>query len=83
MSREALDAFRNKVEKTPVLREKLLSTLANATMVVAAEAGFSITLEEARDDFTEADTELNDERLEAIAGGLLQMPFARSDDTPT
>lgn len=83
MSRAALDAFRNKVEETPALREKLLIARAKATVQVAAEAGFSITLQEARDDFTCAGTELNDERLEAIAGGLLQMPFARSDDTPT
>jgi predicted ribosomally synthesized peptide with nif11-like leader len=83
MSQEALNAFRRKVEEMPALREKLQSARAKATMVVAAEEGFAISLEEARDDFTKADTELNDERLESIAGGLLQMPFARGDDTPT
>ncbi len=83
MSQEALDAFRRQLDETPSLREKLLNAQAKATVEVAAEAGFSITHEEAHDDFSKADTELNDERLEAIAGGLLQMPFVREDDTAT
>jgi predicted ribosomally synthesized peptide with nif11-like leader len=82
MSWESLDAFRKKLEETPELREKLLSARAKATMQVAAEEGFTITLLEARDEVTKWYTELDDEHLEAVAGGILQIPWTRGDETP-
>ena len=67
----------------PAFFKKLLFARAKATMEVVAEAGVNTTIEEARGYFAKADTELNEERLEAIAGGLLQMPFVTGDDTLT
>lgn len=74
--------FRTKVEQDPELRERLLAARAEATVKVAADAGFTITTEEARREFPTVTEDLSDDRLEAIAGGLLDMPFALDELPP-
>lgn len=74
--------FVKKVQDDLVLREKVLNARAKATVKVAAAAGFAISLDEARRELPVAPTDISDEQLEAIAGGLLDMPFAHPDYPP-
>ena len=69
MSEEQLKAFLEKVKADTSLQEKLKAASdANAASAIAKEAGFSISA----DEFTKAQsTELSDEELEGVAGGLL------------
>ena len=48
--------------------------------MIGASAGFNFTAQEVLSSVDEASTELSDEQLEAVAGGLLEMPFALDDD---
>ena len=75
MTTESLEAFIRMVQVDPELFEKLTMARAAATVEVAAAAGFDFTLDEARAAIDETASELNDERLEAVAAGLLRTPF--------
>ena len=79
MTIESLEAFTRMVQVDPELFEKLTLARAAATVEVAAAAGFDFTLDEARAAIEETSSELNDERLEAVAAGLLRthLPVAR------
>ena len=80
MSTEDLRAFRRRVQVESLLHEALKRARAEATVAVGASAGFTFTAEEVLSSVEEASTELGDEQLEAVAGGLLKMPFALDDD---
>ncbi len=80
MSSDDLRAFRRRVQVDSPLHEALKRARAEATVAVGASAGFKFTAEEVLSSVDEASTELSDEQLEAVAGGLLEMPFALDDD---
>ncbi len=80
MSSEDLRTFRRRVQVDSLLHEALKRARAEATVAVGASAGFTFEVEEVLSSVDEASTELNDEQLEAVAGGLLEMPFALDDD---
>ena len=82
MSLDDLGAFRRKVQVDTRLHEALKRARAAATVAVGASSGFTFTAEEVLSSVDDASTELSDEQLEAVAGGLLQMPFALDDDSP-
>ena len=65
-----------------LLHEALKKARAEATVAVAASSGFAFTAEEVLSSADDVSTELSNEQLEAIAGGLLEMPFALDDDSP-
>ena len=68
MSEEQLKAFLEKVKADTSLQEKLKAAAdADAVTAIAKEAGFSISA----DDLTNAQSELSDEELEGVAGGLM------------
>ena len=67
MSEEQLKAFLEKVQGDTSLQEKLKAAAnADAVTAIAKEAGFSISA----DDWKNAQSELSDEELEGVAGGL-------------
>ena len=67
MSEEQLKAFLEKVQGDTSLQEKLKAAAdANAVAAIAKEAGFSISA----DDLTNAQSELSDQELEGVAGGV-------------
>ena len=67
MSEEQLKAFLEKVKGDTSLQEKLKAAAdANAVAAIAKEAGFSISA----DDLKIAQSDLSDEELEGVAGGL-------------
>lgn len=80
MSSDDLQNFRRRVQVDAALHEALKRARAEATVVVGASAGFTFTAEEVLSSVDEASTVLSDEQLEAVAGGLLEMPFALDDD---
>ena len=80
MSWDDLKNFRRKVQLDSRLHDALKRARAEATVAVGASAGFTFTAEEVLSSVDEASTELSDEQLEAVAGGLLDMPFALDDD---
>ena len=80
MSSDDLHNFRRRVQVDSPLHEALKRARAEATVAVGASAGFTFTAEEVLNSVGEASTELSDEQLEAVAGGLLDMPFALDDD---
>ena len=68
MSEEQLKAFLEKVKADTSLQEKLKAAAdSEAVLVIAKEAGFSISA----DDLKKATAEIEDAELEAAAGGLL------------
>ncbi|MDA7432014.1 Nif11-like leader peptide family natural product precursor [Synechococcus sp. AH-601-O06] len=68
MSEEQLKAFLEKVQGDTSLQEKLKAAAdADAVAAIAREAGFSIST----DDLTKAQSELSEEELEGVAGGIL------------
>ena len=72
MSEEQLKAFLEKVQVDTSLQEKLKAAAnADAVTAIAKEAGFSISA----DDWKNAQSELSDEELEGVAGGL-QIPYS-------
>jgi predicted ribosomally synthesized peptide with nif11-like leader len=75
MSIESLQEFGRKVQLDRELYEKLMYARALATVKVAADAGFTFTVEEAKALVDEVSAELADEQLEAVAGGLVGMPL--------
>ncbi|MCH8149642.1 MAG: Nif11-like leader peptide family RiPP precursor [Planctomycetes bacterium] len=80
MSSDDLQGFRRRVQVDSRLHEALKRARAEATVAVGASAGFTFTAEEVLFSVDEASTALSDEQLEAVAGGLLEMPFALDDD---
>ena len=74
MSLESLREFGRKVQVDRELYEKLMKARAAAAVKVAADAGFTFTVEEARALVDEVSAEMSDEQLEAVAGGLIGMP---------
>jgi predicted ribosomally synthesized peptide with nif11-like leader len=74
MSEEQLKAFLEKVKGDTTLQEQLKATadannwteLTNAVVAIAKEAGFSIST----DDINQTQSELSEEALEDVAGGL-------------
>ncbi len=66
MSEEQLKAFIEKVKGDTSLQEKLKAAAdSDAVLAIAKEAGFMICA----DDLKNAQSELSDEELEAVAGG--------------
>ena len=66
MSREQLKAFLEKVKSDTSLQEKMKAD-ADAVVAIAKAAGFSISA----DDLTKSQSELSDEQLEGVVGGVL------------
>ena len=67
MSEEQLKAFLEKVKADTSLQEKLKAAAdSDAVLAIAKEAGFSISA----DDLKKAPSEISDEELEGVAGGL-------------
>ncbi len=70
MSEEQLKAFIEKVKSDTSLQEKLKAAAdvdVDAVVAIAKDAGFSIS---ADDLTTKAQSELSEEELESVAGGL-------------
>ncbi|WP_115118819.1 Nif11-like leader peptide family natural product precursor [Synechococcus sp. UW105] len=68
MSEEQLKAFLEKVKADTSLREKLKAAAdSDAVLAIAKEAGFMIST----DDFKNAQSEISEDELEGVAGGLL------------
>ena len=73
MSEEQLKAFLEKVKSDTSLQEKLKAVAdVDAAVDIAKETGFSISNE----DFENAESELSDEELEAVAGGVCPITMA-------
>ena len=67
ISKEQLKAFLEQVKADTSLQEKLKAAGdADAVVVIAKEAGFSISVE----DLKNAQSEISDEELESAAGGI-------------
>ena len=72
MSEEQLKAFLEKVKDDSSLQEKLKAAAdANAVAAIAKEAGFSISA----DDLTKAQSELSEDDLESVAGGVIPITW--------
>ncbi len=70
MSEEQLKAFLEKVKGDNNLQEKLKAAAdTDAVLAIAKEAGFSIST----DDLKKAQSEISEEELEGVAGGLQPM----------
>ena len=68
MSEEQLKAFLEKVKADTSLQEKLKAAAdADAVTAIAKEAGFNVSA----DDLTKAQSELSDQELEGVAGGII------------
>ena len=69
MSEEQLKSFLEKVKADASLQEKLKAAAdADAALAIAKEAGFAITAEDIQS--MKSATDLTDEELEGVAGGL-------------
>ena len=69
MSEEQLKAFCEAVQADTSLQEKLRTTTdADSITSIAKEAGFEITADEVK----EAQSEMSDEQLEGVAGGICE-----------
>ncbi len=67
MSEEQLKAFFEKVKADTSLQEKLKAAAdADTVLAIAKEAGFLISA----DDLKKAQSEISEEELEGVAGGL-------------
>ena len=82
MSLDDLKAFRHRVQVDSLLHEALKKARAAATVAVAASSGFAFTAAEDVFSVNDVSNELSDAQLEAVAGGLLEMPFALDDESP-
>ena len=70
MSEEQLKSFLEKVKTDTSLQEKLKGAAdADAALAIAKEAGFAITAEDIQS--MPSSTELSDDELEGVAGGLM------------
>ena len=71
MSEEQLKAFIEKLKDDSSLQEKLKAAAdTDAVLAIAKEAGFMIST----DDLKNAQSEISEEELEGVAGGLLYTP---------
>ena len=69
MSEEQLKSFLEMVKTDTSLQEKLKGVAdVDAALVIAKEAGFAITAEDIQS--MQSSTDLSDEELEGVAGGL-------------
>ena len=76
MSEEQLKAFLEKVKADTSLLEKLKSASdSDAILAIAKEAGFSIS----SDDLKKAQSEVSEEELEDVAGGVCRDFGGRRD----
>ena len=74
MSEEQLKSFWEAIQADPSLQEKLkASTDADAIATIAKEAGFEISAEEIK----RAQSELSDEQLDGVAGGVCRCAGCR------
>ncbi len=74
MSEEQLKAFLEKVKADTSLQEKLKEASdSDAVLAIAKEAGFSISA----DDLKNAQSEISEEELEGVAGGV---PYTQGSD---
>ncbi len=80
MSWDDLQTFRRRIQVDSPLHEALKRARAEATVAIGASAGFTFRAEEVLSSVDEASAVLSDEQLEAVAGGLLEMPFAWDDN---
>ena len=80
MSLDDLQTFRRRVQIESPLHQALKRARAEATVAVGASDGFTFTTKDVLSSVNEASTELSNEQLEAVAGGLLDMSFAWDDD---
>ena len=72
MSEDQLKAFLEKVKTDTSLQEKIkAATDADAVVTIAKDAGFSISA----DDLKNAQSEISEEELENVAGGVLKMIY--------
>ena len=72
MSEEQLKSFLEKVKADTTLQEKLKAAAdADAALAIAKEAGFAITAEDIQSMQSATATDLSDEELEGVAGGLI------------
>ena len=80
MSEEQLKAFLEKVKADTSLQQKLKGAAdTNAVTAIAKEAGFSISA----DDLKNAQSELSEEELEGVAGGIIaQTPSQNGNCLP-
>ena len=70
MSEEQLKAFLERVKGDTNLQEKLKGASdADAALAIAKEAGFAMTAEDIQS-MQSATTELSDDELEGVAGGI-------------
>ena len=73
MSEEQLKSFLEKVKTDTSLQEKLKGAAdADAALAIAKEVGFAITAEDIQS-MQSATTELSDEELESLAGGIFHL----------
>lgn len=78
MSKEALVAFFQALEKNPVLLERLntVEDPAEVVKIAKSELGYDFTTEELNSALaamkTSQESELSEEQLESVAGGLFQ-----------
>ena len=73
MSKEQLKAFLKKVESDTSLQEKMKAAGdADAVIALAKEVGFMISAE----DIADASSELSEEDLESVAGGVFSGDFS-------
>jgi predicted ribosomally synthesized peptide with nif11-like leader len=71
MSEEQLKSFLEMVKTDTSLQEKLKGVAdVDAALVIAKEAGFAITAEDIQS-MQSATTELSDDELEGVAGGIV------------
>ena len=80
MSEDQLKAFLEKVQSDTSLQEKIKAASdADAVLALAKEAGFSISA----DDLKNAQSELSEEELEGVAGGIIaQTPSQNGNCLP-
>tara|TARA_B100000073_G_C23405472_1_gene440977 strand:- start:326 stop:577 length:252 start_codon:yes stop_codon:yes gene_type:complete len=79
MSEEQLKAFLEKVQGDTSLQEKLKAAGdADAVLAIAKEAGFMISA----DDLTKAQSEISEEELEGVAGGVINCGLVHWSQVP-
>ena len=80
MSEEQLKSFLEKVKADTSLQEKLKAAAdAEAALTIAKEAGFAITAEDIQS--MQSSTDLSDDELEGVAGGLNAMSNKKNNCT--
>ena len=85
MSEEQLKAFLEKVKADTSLQEKLKAAAdSDAVLAIAKEAGFAITAEDIQSmQSAKSATDLSDDELEGVAGGVVVPTQILCDDYTT